>query len=165
MKKKSIFARIVTLMMMVFTLSICFSMSTVSAAAAEPVQAVAVVETANVPAVPAFVTLDVATMKASAMNNAISHTIMPMAASSGAASGGTATTGTSTETTYQTVINFFVTWIRRIGMMVAFVGAIMFGLAIKNNDAEQKQNGLMTLIAGFVVAAVCAGVDMFDLFT
>ena len=41
----------------------------------------------------------------------------------------------------------------------------MFGLAIKNNDAEQKQSGLMTMVAGFVVWAICAAIDMFDLFT
>ena len=49
-------------------------------------------------------------------------------------------------------------------MMVAFVGAIMFALAIKNNDAEQKQAGLITMIAGFIVAALCAASNMFDLF-
>jgi hypothetical protein len=40
----------------------------------------------------------------------------------------------------------------------------MFGLAIKNNDAEQKQSGLLTMVAGFVVAAVCGAADMFNLF-
>ncbi len=68
------------------------------------------------------------------------------------------------EAAYQSTIEFFITWIRRIGMMVAFVGAIMFALAIKNNDAEQKQAGLITMIAGFIVAALCAASDMFNLF-
>ena len=69
------------------------------------------------------------------------------------------------EAAYQSTIEFFITWIRRIGMMVAFVGAIMFALAIKNNDAEQKQAGLITMIAGFIVAALCAASSMFDLFS
>ena len=69
------------------------------------------------------------------------------------------------DSSYEKVIKFFVTWIRRIGAFVALVGAVMFGLAIKNNDAEQKQNGLLTMIAGFVVVAITAAVDMFDLFT
>ena len=60
--------------------------------------------------------------------------------------------GGGSEAAYQSTIEFFITWIRRIGMMVAFVGAIMFALAIKNNDAEQKQAGLITMIAGFIVA-------------
>ena len=73
--------------------------------------------------------------------------------------------GGGSEAAYQSTITFFITWIRRIGMMVAFVGAIMFALAIKNNDAEQKQAGLITMIAGFSVAALCAASSMFDLFS
>lgn len=72
---------------------------------------------------------------------------------------------TTADSAYSNVINFFITWLRRIGAMVALVGAIMFGLAIKNNDADQKQNGLLTMVAGFVVFAVCLAADMFDLFT
>ena len=72
--------------------------------------------------------------------------------------------GGGSEAAYKSTITFFITWIRRIGMMVAFVGAIMFALAIKNNDAEQKQAGLITMIAGFIVAALCAASDMFNLF-
>lgn len=81
------------------------------------------------------------------------------------AAGGGGGGGTGSEAAYQSTITFFITWIRRIGMMVAFVGAIMFALAIKNNDAEQKQAGLITMIAGFIVAALCAASNMFDLFT
>lgn len=71
---------------------------------------------------------------------------------------------TEADTAYNSVITFFITWIRRIGAMVAFIGAIMFGLAIKNNDAEQKQAALITMVAGFVVWAVCLAVNMFNLF-
>ena len=71
---------------------------------------------------------------------------------------------TTGDEAYKSVIGFFVKWFKRIGMIVAFVGAIMFGLAIKNNDAEQKQSGLLTMIAGFVVAAICFASDMFNLF-
>ena len=69
------------------------------------------------------------------------------------------------EAAYQSTIEFFITWIRRIGMMIAFVGAIMFALAVKNNDSEQKQSGLITMVDGFIVAALCAASSMFDLFT
>jgi len=72
--------------------------------------------------------------------------------------------GGGAEQTYQTVIQFFITWLTRIGMLVGLVGAIMFALAIKSNDAEQKQAGLLTMVAGFVVAAVCGAADMFNLF-
>jgi len=72
--------------------------------------------------------------------------------------------GNDAESTYQSVIGFFITWLTRIGMLVALVGGIMFGLAIKSNDAEQKQAGLLTLVAGFIVAAICGAADMFNLF-
>ena len=72
--------------------------------------------------------------------------------------------GGNAEATYQTVIEFFITWLTRIGMLVGLVGAIMFALAIKSNDAEQKQAGLLTMVAGFVVAAVCGAAAMFNLF-
>lgn len=72
--------------------------------------------------------------------------------------------GTGADAAYQATINFFITWIRRVGWMVAFVGAIMFALAIKNDDAERKQSGLITMVAGFVVAALCLASNMFNLF-
>lgn len=72
---------------------------------------------------------------------------------------------TNGDSQFQSVVNFFVKWIKRVGLLVAFVGGVMFGLAIKNNDADQKQNGLLTLVAGFVVAALCQAVDMFDIFS
>lgn len=62
---------------------------------------------------------------------------------------------------FMAVINFFATWIGRIGLIVGFVGAIMFALAIKNDDADAKTRGLMTLASGFVVFAVTKAVDMF----
>jgi hypothetical protein len=80
------------------------------------------------------------------------------AAEEGGAAGGSA------DSSFTTVINFFVKWIGRIGGVVAFVGAVMFALAIKNNDAEQKQSALLTMIAGFVAAAVAGASSMFNMF-
>lgn len=136
-------------------MAICFSFSAVSAAAAEPVAAVAMVDMA------ADDNDGTITMQAA---NQIARKIMPLTGAAGGA-GGSGVSNTQADTTYKAVIDFFVTWITRIGWLVAFVGAIMFALAIKNNDAEQKQNGLMTMIAGFVAAAVCMAADMFNLFS
>ena len=72
--------------------------------------------------------------------------------------------GSSADSSFKTVIEFFVKWIGRIGGVVAFVGAVMFALAIKNNDAEAKQSALLTMIAGFVAAAVAAASNMFNMF-
>lgn len=62
---------------------------------------------------------------------------------------------------FNKVIEFFASWIGRIGLVVGFIGAIMFALAIKNDDAEAKTRGLMTLAAGFVVFAVTKALDLF----
>lgn len=62
---------------------------------------------------------------------------------------------------FNEVITWFATWIGRIGLIVGFVGAVMFGLAIKNDDADAKTRGLMTMASGFVVFAVSKAIDMF----
>ena len=69
------------------------------------------------------------------------------------------------DTAYQNVVNFFLVWIRRVGALVALIGGIMFGLSVKSNDSEQKQAGILTMVAGFIVFAIALGADMFDLFT
>lgn len=67
------------------------------------------------------------------------------------------------EAAFNNVIGFFATWIGRIGLVVAFVGGIMFALAIKNDDAEAKTRGLMTLASGFVVFALTLSLDLFGI--
>lgn len=62
---------------------------------------------------------------------------------------------------FNSLVKFFGTWIGRIGLVVAFVGAIMFGLSIKNEDSEQKTRGLMTLASGIVVFAICQSISFF----
>ncbi len=66
---------------------------------------------------------------------------------------------------FNNIITFFAEWIGRIGLVVGFVGAIMFALAIKNDDAEAKTRGLMTLASGFVVFAITKALDMFGITT
>ena len=79
--------------------------------------------------------------------------------------GGGGSGSATADTAYQTVINFFLVWIRRVGALIALIGGIMFGLSIKNHDSEQKQSGVLTMAAGFIVFAIALGADMFDLFT
>lgn len=71
----------------------------------------------------------------------------------------------SADNAYRATVSVFITWIRRIGALVGFVGAIMFALATKNNDADQKQNGLLTMIAGFMAWAICQATSLFDIFS
>lgn len=78
-----------------------------------------------------------------------------------AAAGGGADAG---DDVWNSVINTFVKWIKRLGFLVAFIGAVMFALGIKDSDADSKQRGVMTMVAGFLVAGLCIGVNMFHLF-
>lgn len=65
---------------------------------------------------------------------------------------------------YQDVVNFIIKWLKRAGLAVGFFGAIAIFWAMKQEDAEGKQKGILTLIAGFGVAAVCQCVAIFHLF-
>lgn len=56
---------------------------------------------------------------------------------------------------FDTVVAFIVTWVQRIAGVVGFIGAVQFGLAFKNDDADGKTRGLMTLGSGFIVIAIC----------
>ena len=67
------------------------------------------------------------------------------------------------EAAFNSVIGFFADWIGKIGLVVAFVGGIMFALAIKNDDAEAKTRGLMTLASGFVVFALTLSLNLFGI--
>lgn len=73
---------------------------------------------------------------------------------------GTGTT-TTAEGKWDTVIGFIVPWITRLGGVVILIGAIEFGLAFKNDDAEGKTKGMRTIIAGCIVTAVGLSSDIF----
>ncbi|MBE6873195.1 MAG: hypothetical protein E7493_04735 [Ruminococcus albus] len=145
-RNRSFAARAAAVLMALIAVAVIFSFSP-----AEITASASAIETENYSAV-----------SANAKDNTTQ--VMLMAADT-TADTGTGTNDTTGDDTYQTVINFFVKWIKRVGFLVAFVGAIMFALAIKNSDADQKEKGILTMVAGFIVAAICIGVDMFDLFS
>lgn len=61
-------------------------------------------------------------------------------------------------------IDFFSTWIARIGGLIAFVGAIKFALGIHSEDAREQIKGLMTMISGFMItAAVSGSMNLFNI--
>lgn len=146
------------LMLTVLTLGLVLAFTAVSASAAEaPAQGVQTVSIDTEED-------DILTMEAPAVTIAPAEVkLMPLAAGGGQQQQGGGSTGA--EGSYQTVLNFFITWLRRIGAAVALIGGIMFGLAIKDNQADQKQAGLMTMVAGFIVVAICLAANMFDLFS
>lgn len=148
--KKNLFTRMMSLLVTVLSLGLVLSFTAVLASAAE-VPADEIVTVENAPD-------DHTTMQLFAWSPSI------VAHAEGADGDGGAASSTA-ESSYTTVLTFFITWLRRIGAAVALIGGIMFGLAIKDNNAEQKQTGLMTMVAGFVVVAICLASSMFDLFT
>lgn len=89
--------------------------------------------------------------------------IQPLGATP-AAGGGAASGSGDADTAYQNVINVILTWIRRIGAAVALFGGVMLALGLKRDEADQKENGIKTMVAGFVVWAICGAVALFHLF-
>lgn len=73
----------------------------------------------------------------------------------------TTNNGTTAEAKWDTVIDFIVPWISRLGGVVILIGAVEFGLAFKNDDAEGKTKGMRTIIAGCIVTAVGFSADIF----
>ena len=148
---KKVFTRFATLIMAVFTMAIIAALP-MTAFAAENEAVVAVVDEASV--------YEDDVIYVQAMANTYDEPVIQQLGNNQQQQ-----QAATADSAYENTIDFFITWIRRVGAAIAFIGAIMFALAIKNDDAERKQAGLMTLAAGFVVWAVCAAADMFDLFT
>lgn len=89
----------------------------------------------------------------------MSTAVSAFAASNGGGGGGTISN--EGDDAFFALVGFFCTWIGRIGLLVAFIGGIMFGFAIKNDEADQKQRGIMTLAAGFIVYALTRSMGLF----
>lgn len=80
-----------------------------------------------------------------------------------AASSSSTPATTDPDAMFDNVVGFFANWIGRIGLVVGFVGAIMFGLAIRSEDSDQKTRGLMTMASGFVVYAITRMLNLFGI--
>lgn len=63
--------------------------------------------------------------------------------------------------TFNTVVQFIVDWVARIGLVIGFIGAVQFALGFKDDSADGKTRGLMCLASGFIVYAVAKAYDMF----
>ena len=144
------------LMLTVLTMGFVLSFTAMTACAAEEPAQVNIVSLAEQE--DGILTMEAPTVTIAAASGGI----VPLAAAANGGNGGNGGNAgaTGAEGSYTTVLTFFITWIRRIGAAVALIGGIMFGLAIKDNNADQKQ-----MVAGFIVVAICLAADMFDLFT
>ena len=54
------------------------------------------------------------------------------------------------------LITFISKWIRHVGAVGTFVGAVMFAFSIKDNNAVNKVTALKTLTAGAMVVSIAA---------
>jgi hypothetical protein len=77
--------------------------------------------------------------------------------------GGGGTGGGDGVSTFNTVIEFIVDWVARIGLVVGFIGAVQFALGFKDDSADGKTRGLMCLASGFIVYAVAKAYSMFTM--
>lgn len=58
----------------------------------------------------------------------------------------------------QNGIDFFSTWIGRIGGIVAIIGALKFALAIKDDNDDGKLQAILIMVSGFMIgSAIDAG--------
>lgn len=55
---------------------------------------------------------------------------------------------------WDTITGQITKWVTRLGGMVAFIGGIMFALGWKRDDADQKSQGISTVVAGAMVIAI-----------
>ena len=141
-KKKSVISRMFSLMAVVLSLGMVMAFTAVSASAAEaPAEEITAVEVQDGSNVIAEIFAWNPSIVAHAANQPAQQS---------------ATTASGADASFDNMIDFITTWFTRIGLAVGLVGGIMFGLAIKDDNADGKQRGLMTLVAGLVVAAICA---------
>jgi hypothetical protein len=61
----------------------------------------------------------------------------------------------------ETGIEFFELWIRRIGGIVAFIGAIKLGISVHSEQAQDKFLAITTMISGFMVVSAVTNLDIF----
>ncbi len=124
------------------------------------------VQTAKNPVKSFFSVLNAKRRKISLSLTMMLSTMMLTAASAFAddTSGGGGGSGEA-EAMFDKTIVFFADWIGRVGLVVAFVGAVMFGFSVKSDDPEGKQRGLTTMVAGFIVFAVTKSLNLFGITT
>ena len=54
-------------------------------------------------------------------------------------------------------------WLGRIGLVVAFFGAVQLALGFKQDDADGKIRGMKTLASGFLVFGITQSLSLFGL--
>lgn len=91
--------------------------------------------------------LPIAVFVFTTFNTAMS--VFAAAAPGGGYSGGGTGATANPDTAFTDLIKFFATWFGRLGLVVGFIGAIMFALAIRNKNNSYAQTLLSCKCVGF----------------
>ena len=62
---------------------------------------------------------------------------------------------------FMAIMKFIATWTTYLGAGIAFFGAIQLAFGFRSDDAEGKNKGLRSMIAGIIVIAIGAAVQVF----
>lgn len=60
-------------------------------------------------------------------------------------------------------VDFFGTWISRMGGLIAFVGAIKFALAIKTEDEKELMLSVLVMVSGFMIMEAVGNLNIFNI--
>ena len=63
----------------------------------------------------------------------------------------------------QNGLDFFGTWIARIGGLVAFIGVIKFALSIKSEDAKEQLQAVLIMVSGFMIVSAIRDLSIFNI--
>lgn len=64
-------------------------------------------------------------------------------------------------TEFQGILDFIKVWIRRVGALAMFIGAVALGFSVKENNATAKVNSLRTIATGGIIVSISAVLWMF----
>lgn len=63
----------------------------------------------------------------------------------------------------ETGLTFFGTWIARVGGIIAFIGAVKFGLSIKSDEAKEQLQSILIMISGFMIVSAIRDLSIFNI--
>ncbi len=59
-------------------------------------------------------------------------------------------------------LGFFELWITRIGLLVAFAGAIRLVLSLGSDDGREKIQAILTMVSGFIISGSVSQLEVFS---
>lgn len=64
---------------------------------------------------------------------------------------------------WRNIVNFFATWIGRLGLLIAFIGAVQWALGRRNDDADAQSRGINFFASGVITIAITQSLHLFGL--